>query len=56
MNKQIQQQERRKYPRYSLDIGVELRILNDWGKHLIGYYGDTKDISLGGDLCEIIRM
>ncbi|MFH1905332.1 MAG: fructose PTS transporter subunit IIA [bacterium] len=41
-------QERRKYPRYAVDEAVELRLQKDSEKHLIIYYGCTKDISLGG--------
>ncbi|MDO9465082.1 MAG: serine/threonine-protein kinase [bacterium] len=48
-------QERRKYPRYTVNIGVELRLQNDLTKHLIGYYGYTKDISLGGVRIRIPR-
>lgn len=47
MNEQIEQ-ERRKYPRYPVTINVEIRLRNDLEKHLIGYYGYTKNISLGG--------
>ena len=47
--------EKRKHPRYSIDIGVELRILNDGGKHLIGYHGYTKDVSLGGICIKLPR-
>ena len=47
--------EKRKHPRYSIDIGVELRILNDGGKHLIGYHGYTKDVSLGGICVKLPR-
>ncbi len=48
-------QERRKHPRYSIDTGVELRILDDWEKHLIGYHGYTKDVSLGGICVKLPR-
>ena len=54
MNKEIQQ-ERRKHPRYTVNIGVELRLQNDSAKHLIGYYGYTKNISLGGIYVKIPR-
>ncbi|MBU0477435.1 fructose PTS transporter subunit IIA [bacterium] len=47
MNKHIEQ-ERRKYPRYAVGEAVELRLQKDSEKHLIVYYGYTKDISLGG--------
>jgi len=47
MNEQIKQ-ERRKYSRYAIDEAVELRLQKDSEKHLIGYSGSTKDISLGG--------
>ncbi len=40
--------ERRKYPRYAVDEAVELRLQKDSEKHLVVYYGYTKDISLGG--------
>jgi len=48
-------QERRKHPRYSIDIGTELRILDDWEKHLIGYHGYTKNVSLGGICVKLPR-
>ncbi len=41
-------QERREHPRYPVNVGIELRLQNDSAKHLIGYYGYTKNISLGG--------
>ena len=47
--------EKRKHPRHSIDIGVELRILDDWEKHLIGYHGYTKDVSLGGICVKLPR-
>ena len=47
--------EKRKHPRHSIDIGVELRILDDWEKHLIGYHGHTKDVSLGGICVKLPR-
>ena len=47
--------EKRKHPRHSIDIGVELRILDDLEKHLIGYYGYTKDVSLGGICVKLPR-
>ena len=47
--------ERREYPRYSVDKAVELRLLDDWKKHLVGYYGCTKDISLGGICVKLLR-
>ncbi|MCK5595103.1 PilZ domain-containing protein [bacterium] len=45
--------ERRRHPRYAVDVGVELRLQDDLGKHLIGYYGCAKDVSLGGLRIEI---
>jgi len=48
-------QERRKYPRYPVAISVELRLQDDSVKHLIGYYGYTKNISLGGIYVKIPR-
>ena len=54
MNKQIQQ-ERRKHTRYPVNVGVEIRLRNDLGKHLIGYYGYTRNISLGGIYIKIPR-
>ena len=48
-------QERRKHQRYALDIGVELRLRDDLGKHLIGYRGYTKDVSLGGICVKLPR-
>ncbi len=42
--------ERRIHSRYAVNANVELRFQDDLGKHLIVYYGCTKDISLGG-LC-----
>jgi len=54
MNKDINQ-ERRKYPRYPVAISVELRLQDDSVKHLIGYYGYTKNISLGGIYVKIPR-
>ncbi len=48
-------QERRKHPRYAIDTGVELRILDDWEKHLIGYHGYTKNVSLGGICVKLPR-
>ena len=48
-------QERRKHPRHTIDIGVELRILDDWEKHLIGYHGYTKNVSLGGICVKLPR-
>jgi len=47
--------EKRKHPRYTVDTGVELRLQNNSAKHLIGYYGYTKDISLGGTRIRIPR-
>ncbi|MFH1905106.1 MAG: PilZ domain-containing protein [bacterium] len=47
--------EKRKHPRYTANTGVELRLQNDSAKHLIGYYGYTKDISLGGIRIRIPR-
>ena len=54
MNEQIEQ-ERRKYPRYAVDEAVELRLQKDSEKHLVGYYGYTKDISLGGICIKLPR-
>ena len=54
MNKQIDP-EQRKYPRYAVDTAVELRLLNDWEKHIIGCYGYTKNISLGGICVKLSR-
>ena len=54
MNKQIQQ-ERREHTRYPVNIGVELRLQDDLGKHLIGYYGYTSNISLDGIYIKIPR-
>ena len=54
MNEDINQ-ERRKYPRYPVAISVELRLQDDSVKHLIGYYGYTKNISLGGIYVKIPR-
>jgi c-di-GMP-binding flagellar brake protein YcgR len=48
-------EERRKYPRYAVDEAVELRLLNDSEKHLVGYYGCTRDISLGGICIKLPR-
>ena len=48
-------QERRKYPRYPVAISVELRLQDNSVKHLIGYYGYTKNISLGGIYVKIPR-
>jgi len=47
--------ERRKHPRYSINTGVELKILDDSEKHLIGYHGYTKNISLGGICVKLPR-
>lgn len=47
MNKQIQQ-ERRKHTRYPVNVGVELRLQDDLGKHLIHHYGYGENIGLGG--------
>ena len=47
--------ERRKFPRYAVDEAVELRLQKDSEKHLIGYYGYTKDISLGGICIKLPR-
>ena len=47
MNKEMNQ-ERRKHPRYPVNVGVELRLQDDLGKHLIGYYSYAINISLGG--------
>jgi len=54
VNEEINQ-ERRKYPRYPIAISVELRLQDDSVKHLIGYYGYTKNISLGGIYVKIPR-
>ena len=54
MNEDINQ-ERRKYPRYPVAISVKLRLQTDSVKHLIGYYGYTKNISLGGIYVKIPR-
>ena len=55
MNKEIQQ-EQRKHPRYAVNIGVDLSLQDDLGKHLIGYYGYTMNISLGGIYVKIPRL
>ena len=47
--------ERRKHPRYPVNVGIELRLQDDLGKHLIGYYGYTKNISLGGIYVKLPR-
>ena len=47
--------ERRGYPRYAVDEAVELRFQKDSEKHLVGYYGYTKDISLGGICIKLPR-
>ena len=47
--------ERRKYPRYAVEEAVELRLQKDSEKHLVGYYGYTKDISLGGICIKLPR-
>jgi len=47
VNKQIQQ-ERRKHTRYPVNVGVELRLQDDLGKHLIHHYGYGENIGLGG--------
>ena len=47
--------ERRKYPRYAVDEAVELRLPDGSEKHLVGYYGCTKDISLGGICVKLPR-
>jgi hypothetical protein len=39
-----QRQERRKFPRYSCDLGVEVRVAGSDG----GYWGTLADICLGG--------
>ncbi len=49
------EQERRKYPRYAVDEAVELRLQKNSEKHLVGYYGYTKDISLGGICVKLSR-
>jgi len=54
MDKQIEQ-ERRRYPRYTIDEAVELRLQKDSEKHLVGYYGCTKDISHGGICVKLPR-
>ena len=54
VNEEINQ-ERRKYPRYPIAISVELRLQDDSVKHLIGYYGYTKNIGLGGIYVKIPR-
>jgi hypothetical protein len=41
---QVQYQEKRKYPRYTCDLGVEVRVAE--GKS--GYWGTVADICLGG--------
>ena len=48
-------EERRKHPRYPVAISVELRLQNDLEKHLIGYYGYAKNISLGGIYIKLPR-
>ena len=48
-------QEQRKHPRYPVNVGVELRFQDDSAKHLIGYYGYTKNISFGGIYVKIPR-
>ncbi|MCK5595115.1 PilZ domain-containing protein, partial [bacterium] len=47
--------ERRKHPRNTASIGVELRLQDDLGKHLIGYCGCAKNISLDGICIKIPR-
>ena len=47
--------ERRKFPRYAVDEAVELRLLDDLGKHIIGCYGYTKNISPGGICVKLSR-
>ena len=47
--------ERRKSPRYAVDEAVELRLQKDSEKHLVGHYGYTKDISLGGICIKLPR-
>ena len=54
MNEQTEQ-ERRKYPRYAVDTAIELRLLDDWEKHIIGCYGYTKNISFGGICVKLSR-
>ena len=54
MNEQTEQ-DRRKYQRYAVDEAVELRLQKDSEKHLVGYYGYTKDISLGGICIKLPR-
>jgi len=47
VNKQIQQ-DRRKHTRYPVNVGVEIRLQDDFGKHLIRYYDYGENIGLGG--------
>jgi len=54
INEQIEQ-DRRKYPRYAVDTAIELRLLGDWEKHIIGCYGYTKNISPGGICVKLSR-
>ena len=54
MNEEMKQ-EQRKHPRYPVNVGVELRFQDDSAKHLIGYYGYTKNISFGGIYVKIPR-
>lgn len=54
MNEQTEQ-ERRKYPRHAVDTALELRLLDDLGKHIIGCYGYTKNISPGGICVKLSR-
>jgi len=41
---QVQYQERRKHPRYTCDLGVEVRVADS----KTGYWGTLADICLGG--------
>jgi|GEM_PF-40254 len=48
-------EERRKYPRHAVEDAVELRLLGDWEKHIIGCYGYTKNISIDGICVKLSR-
>ena len=54
MGKQTEQ-ERRQYPRYTINESVELRLQRDSEKQLVGYCGYAKDISLGGICMKLSR-
>jgi len=47
--------ERRKCPRYPINKGVQLKLQNDLGRHLINHYGYGENIGLGGIRVKLLR-